>query len=259
VPWAYEVPCQVEMGWDGQQYELRATYCVEPLVVLDCGEVAGVDLGEVHLTVAHDGTTTTILNGGHVRSIRRYQNKLKGKLDAKIDRKPKGSKRKRRVVRSKKEQLRRVAHQLRDALHKLSSTLVSTLHKRGVQTVVIGDIRDIRKRTECGHAANQRLHQMPSGLLRHMLSYKAQRFGMEVVLVDERYTTRTCPACGHRYKPNGRMYRCRTKECGFVFHRDGVGAINIRQKYTGSGLVVGAMASPTGVRYHPHLRRSAAA
>ena len=44
--------------------------------------------------------------------------------------------------------------------------------------------------------------------------------------------------------------------CGFVFHRDGVGAINIRQKYTGSGPVVGAMASPTGVRYHAHLSRS---
>jgi transposase len=52
----------------------------------------------------------------------------------------------------------------------------------------------------------------------------------------------------------GRMYRCRNKECGFVFHRDGVGALNIRKKYTGSSLVVGATASPIGVRYQPHLR-----
>jgi len=91
-----------------------------------------------------------------------------------------------------------------------------------------------------------------------MLTYKAERLGMEVVLVDERYTTKTCPSCGRRYKSKGRMYRCRNPLCGFVVHRDGVGAINIRQKYTGSGLVVGVMASPTGVRYHAHLRRSAA-
>ena len=71
------------------------------------------------------------------------------------------------------------------------------------------------------HTANQRLHQMPSGMVWHMLTYKAERLGMQVVLVDERYTTRTCPASGHRYKPTGRMYRCR--HCGFVFHRDGVG------------------------------------
>jgi putative transposase len=44
-----------------------------------------------------------------------------------------------------------------------------------------------------------------------------------------------------------------------VYHRDGVGAMNIRRKYTGASLVVGAMASPSGVRYQPHLRCSAAA
>ena len=31
--------------------------------------MAGVDLGEVHLAVAHDGERTTILNGAHVRSL----------------------------------------------------------------------------------------------------------------------------------------------------------------------------------------------
>jgi putative transposase len=254
VPWSYALPCQVEMGWDGHEYELRATYRVEPLALLDHGAVAGIDLGEVHLAVAHDGTHTTILNGGQVRAVRRYQNKTKGMLSALIDRKKKGSRRTRRLIRSKKRQLRRLDHQLRDALHKQTTTLVSTLHRDGVQTVVIGDIRDIRAGTDYGPTANQRLHQMPSGIVRHMLTYKAQRLGMHVVLVDERDTTRTCPRSGHRYKPTGRLYRCR--HCGFVYHRDGVGAINIRQKYTGSGPVVGAMASPSGVRYQPHMRCS---
>jgi putative transposase len=155
LPWPWDLPCQVELGWDGQQYELRATYRVAPPLLIEEGTVAGVDLGEVHLAVAHDGTSTTILNGGYVRSVRRYQNKLKAHRNAYIDRKKKGSR-----------------------------------------------------------------------------------------------------TCGQRYKPKGRMYRCRHKECGFVFHRDGVGALNIRQEYTGSGLVVGAMASPTGVHYHAHLRCS---
>jgi putative transposase len=258
VSWAWAEPCQVEMGWDGRQYELRATYRVEPAVPLAQGEVAGVDLGEVHLAVAHDGTHTTILNGGHVRSVRRYQNKLKAQRTAYIDRKQKGSQRRRRSIQAKQKRLKKVARQLKDALHKLTTKLVSTLHERGVQTVVIGDIRNIRKHTDHGPTGNQRLHQMPSGIVRRMLTYKAQRLGMQVVLVEERYTTQSCPACGRRYKPKGRLYRCRNKQCGFVFHRDGVGAMNIRQKYTGSGLVVGAMASPIGVRYQAHLRCSAA-
>jgi putative transposase len=242
------------MVWDGTQYELRAIYAVVPAEPGEGGGVAGVDLGEVHLAVAHDGERTTIVNGAHVRALRRYQNKTKGALSARIDTKQKGSRRRRTLVRSKRKQLRRLNHQLRDALHKQTTNLVSTLHERGVQTVVIGDIRDIRKHTDHGRHGNQRIHQMPSGQVRHMLTYKAARLGMQVVVVGERYTTQTCPRCGHRYKPTGRLYRCRW--CGFSFHRDGVGAINIRRTYTGSGLVVGAMASPTGVRYHAHLSRS---
>ena len=145
-------------------------------------------------------------------------------------------------------------HQLRDALHKQTTHLVSTLHVRGVQTLAIGDLRTCRINTAVGHVGNQRIHQMPSGQVRHMLTYKAEGRGMQVVLVPEAYTSQTCPCCGKRYKPRGRVYRC--SRCGFAFHRDGVGAINIRQKYTASGPVVGAMASPIGVRYQPHLRCS---
>jgi putative transposase len=256
IPWPHGLPCQVEMGWDGDQYELRATYLVEYPTLLVEGAVTGVDLGEVHLAVAHDGTQTTILNGGHVRALRRYQNKTKGTLSALIDRKKKGSRRRKRLIRSKKRQLRRLDHQLRDALHKQTTHLVSTLHDSGVQTVAIGDLRDIRRNTDHGSHDNQRLHQMPTGMVRHMLTYKARRLGVQVALVNERNTTRTCPACGRRYQPSGRMYRCRNPKCGFVFHRDGVGSINIRRTYPGSGLVVGAMSSPIGVRYQPHLRCS---
>ncbi|MDK2786499.1 MAG: putative transposase, partial [Thermotoga sp.] len=42
--------------------------------------------------------------------------------------------------------------------------------------------------------------------------------------------------------------------CGFEWHRDAVGALNIRKKYTGESLVVGALTSPVGVRYNSHLR-----
>jgi len=49
VPWAHSLPLQVEMGWDGRQYEIRATYAVDALatVPVEDGKVAGVDLGEI--------------------------------------------------------------------------------------------------------------------------------------------------------------------------------------------------------------------
>ncbi|MCY0897435.1 MAG: zinc ribbon domain-containing protein [Firmicutes bacterium] len=75
---------------------------------------------------------------------------------------------------------------------------------------------------------------------------------MWCLLQDEAYASQECPRCGHRHKPRGRLYAC--PACKFRFHRDGDGAINIRRKYLGCGAVVGAMASPTGMWWHPHRR-----
>ena len=148
--------------------------------------------------------------------------------------------------------MKKIGRQIWDILHKQTTALVSTLHASGVQTVVIGDVRDLRKRVDYGPVANQRIHQMVTGKVRWLITYKAEWLGMRVVLQDEAYTSQECPRCGHRHKPQGRVYAC--SACGFRFHRDGIGAVNIRRKYLGLGPVVGVMASPTGVRWHPHQR-----
>jgi len=252
VNWAWDTPVWVEMGWDGQQYELRACYKVGDTPPEEEGEesnVAAVDLGEMHPAVAHEGGQTYIANGRLLRSKRRYQNKLQGKLARLLARKKRGSRRWKRLVRSQRLQLKKLHHQIQDILHKQTTRLVSTLHERGVQTVVIGDLRDIRMSANYNKKANQKIHQMLHGQVRHLITYKAERLGMRVVLQDERYSSQECPVCGQRNKPKGRVYRC---GCGFEFHRDGVGAINIRRKYLGSGPVVGAMASPIGLRFQPH-------
>jgi putative transposase len=253
LPWEWEVPKLVEIGWDGADYELRAVYVVEAKDTPRGDGVVGIDLGEVHPAVAHDGEGCFIANGRLLRSKRRYQNKLKAQLARQIDRKKKGSRRWKRLVRSKRRQLKKLDRQINDILHKQTTHLVSTLHARGVQTLVIGDVRDIRQDLDYGRHANQKLHQWLHGATRWMLTYKGERRGMVVVLQDEAYTSQTCPACGKRKKPSGRNYAC---ECGFGYHRDGVGCWNIRAMYLDLGPVVGAMASPIGLRYQPHVRCS---
>jgi len=246
VPWRWGMPTLVELGWHGSGYELRCIYKLDvPEATMGTG-VAGVDLGEIHLATVHDGVNCTIYNGRYLRSVRRYQNKAKASFSARLDRMKPGSKRRRKLARTKARTLRRLDNQLRDILHKQTTHLVSTLHTRGVQTVIIGDVRDIRKDLDYGAKANQKLHQWTHGKVRWMLTYKAERHGMRVELVDERYTTQTCPVCGARHKPRGRDYRCK---CGFSYHRDGVGALNIRQKYTGAIPIVADMIPAVGVRY----------
>ena len=60
-----------------------------------------------------------------------------------------------------------------------------------------------------------------------------------------------------KVKRTNRNYHC--NHCGFAYHRDGVGAINLYNKVSGFILspVVGVMVSPIGVRFHPHLCKHA--
>jgi len=253
--WLWQLPQTVVIHWTGTQYEAIATYKQEQPYVQPQGEkVAGVDLGEVHMAVSHDGEHTLILNGRLLRSKVQYRNKQQAELNSRIDgRMKKGSKRRIRLIRSKKRQLKKIEHQIADIEHKQTTRLITTLYQAGVQTVVIGDVRTIRQDNDVGHANNQKIHQWSHGSVRFKLTYKAERLGMQVALQDEHYTSRTCPCCGHvRSKVKGRVFRC--PKCGWTYHRDGVGSINIRHKYLGQLPVVGAMAPPTGIRFRPHTR-----
>ncbi len=256
--WLWDLPQTVVIHWTGTQYEAIATYRMKETEAKPLGsEVAGIDLGEVHMAVSHDGTQTHILNGRLLRSKRQYRNKLIEHLSKKIDKKKKGSRCRKKLIRSKHKQLRKLKHQIKDIEHKQTSRLVSTLYREGVQTVVIGDVRAIRQDNDTGSTNNQKIHQWSHGQVRRLLTYKAERRGMSVALQEERHTSRTCPKCGHRRKsrPQGRVFHCTNKACRFTWHRDAVGACNIRHKYRGEfGIphVVAEMAPATGIRFAPH-------
>jgi putative transposase len=251
-------PKRVEVGWDGDQYELRCQYEVEPEEKPKGDKTAGIDVGEIHLAAVYTGSKSWTVNGRELRSLRRQQNRTKARLDSKIDRKEYGSRKWKRLVRARDRQLTKIRSQIKDLLHKQSTRLVKTLHERRVGTVVVGDLTGIRESIDYGSAANQRLHQWAYNEFVRMIEYKARLCGMTVQRVGEAYTSQTCPSCGSKHKPHGREYIC---GCSFEGHRDLVGAANIRRKYLGqnepqgsSFRVAGDMASPTGVRYRPHMR-----
>ncbi len=70
------------------------------------------------------------------------------------------------------------------------------------------------------------------------ITYKAERLGMKVEQVDPAYTSQECPACGARNKAQDRTYVC--AECGWMGHRDKVGAINISRRASLSDKRIGA-------------------
>ncbi|MFI1396030.1 RNA-guided endonuclease InsQ/TnpB family protein [Streptomyces sp. NPDC020681] len=66
------------------------------------------------------------------------------------------------------------------------------------------------------------------GVFLTILHAKAESAGREVVAVDPRNTSRTCPACGHVAKenrPTQEKFHC--VSCGHTAHADTVGALNV--------------------------------
>jgi len=145
-PWQWAKPKQVEIGWKQQGgYQLRAVYMTEAHAQPTDNLVAAVDLGELRSATTHDGEQTVIYNGRLIKSKVAYRNKITALLQERLSKTQQGSHRRKRLVRTKKRQVAKINHQINDILHKQTQHIVSTLHERGVQTLVIGDIRDIRK------------------------------------------------------------------------------------------------------------------
>ncbi|MFE1322736.1 RNA-guided endonuclease InsQ/TnpB family protein [Kitasatospora phosalacinea] len=66
------------------------------------------------------------------------------------------------------------------------------------------------------------------GVFLTILHAKAESAGREVVAVDPRNTSRTCPACGHtnaENRPAQERFHCLS--CGHTAHADTVGAVNV--------------------------------
>ncbi len=197
---------------------------IEP-VMRTTGASVAVDMGEIHPAVATDGNTALVISARELRSTGQGLAKAISILDArKAGMKP-GSKRYRRMAKAKAKARRKASARQKDILHKVSRAVVDYAVETNAKEIVIGDVRDIADGVNNGNRFNQKISLWPHGKLRSYIAYKALLGGIETLLEDEHHTTQTCPCCGNKKKPKGRVYKCGV--CGFVGHRDVVGASNI--------------------------------
>jgi putative transposase len=197
---------------------------LEP-VLCTTGTSVAVDMGEIHPAVVTDGNTARVLCARALRSSGQGLAKAISLLEARKARMKPGSKRYRRLAKAKAKARRKAAARQRDILHKVSHAVVDYAVEANAREIVIGDVREIAEGVNIGKNTNQKISLWPHGKLRSYIAYKALIQGMATVLENEAYTSQTCPGCGNRRKPKGRVYRC--SRCGFVGHRDVVGASNI--------------------------------
>ena len=215
------------------------------------GEAMAVDLGMKNLaaTACTDGSTS-LWPGGELAAIERYFEKQKSKTSRSGSQKACALNHKR-------------AHQRSHLLHSFTKSLVRDADARGVSTIIVGSLKDIREGKSWGAGGNQNFHKWPFDRITRMLAYKARLKGISVVNIDESYTSQTCCKCNTVNKASRKhrgLYIC--KNCGAVMNADVNGAVNILTRYLPEQIRVswssGCLAQPAVNRFTWRNTRSSA-
>lgn len=203
----------------------------------DC--VAAVDLGIINIaTIAFQTGESIMVSGKGILAADQWANKQSAKCKPKNWSKGKAESRQSEKFKA----YRRKAGNVRNlAVHNLTRFIIDECTKRGVGTLVIGDLKGIREDADHGKAGNQKLHAWPFAEVRRQLEYKGEEAGVKVVAVNERGTSSHCHLCGKKgaREPRG-VLKC--KECGILINSDVNGAFNILNKVSPVPIGVGVEA-----------------
>ena len=181
---------------------------------LESGGIMGVDLGIKCPAVCctDTGKVKFVGNGRKNKTMRRHFQAKRKKL---------GKAKKFNAIKRLSNKEQRI---MKDIDHKLSREIVNCAIRNGVATIKLEEIANVRQQTRKSRKNNRSLSNWSFYRLASFIEYKAKLAGIQVEYVDPAYTSQICPACGRQNHANDRTYHC---ECGFMSHRDIVGAMNI--------------------------------
>lgn len=138
-----------------------------------------------------------------------------------------------------------------DRLHKIARHIIEGAEERNA-VIVVGDLGGIRKDNDKGRYVNDKTHKMPFARLLNYIEYKAHDTGIDVQLVDEYDTSKTCNRCAcEGVRATQGRFEC--PECGLDDNADKNGALNIGKRALGK---FSKPLSEAGLYWHSPKRRS---
>ena len=219
---------------EGNKCDIIVVYEVEDIMPLpDNGRYLSIDLGLHNLMTCYDSTNgDTFIVGRKYLSICNYYNKEIARVQSQWSslqnekgiKYPKSSKHIQQIYKKKN-------NSINDYLHKVTRYIVSYCVENQINTVVIGDITNIRKDNDLGNVTNQKLHSLPFAKIYMMLQYKLKMKGITLVKQSEAYTSQTSPLSRDVSKESAqksnRIKRGLYKDGDKIWNADSVGAYNI--------------------------------
>jgi len=188
---------------------------------------AGIDLGVNNLmTVYVENGESFLVNGRPLKSIAFYWQERIANYQSKINKS--GCKKSRRLKRMHEKAKLQAKHYINTAVKQT----VEKLYQLGVSRIVVGYPKKIARNSDKGKKQNFILsHVWRFNYVIKRLKEVAEEYGISVEVVNEAFTSKTCPLCG---KPHDGarfvrgLFKCPAGE--LVFNADLVGAFNILKK-----------------------------
>ena len=205
----------------GKYYlHIPVTYDVEESNISDICNVVGIDRGINFAVATYDSNKKSkFVSGKAIKQKRAHFSKLRKELQM---RRTPSSRRRLKAIGQRENRW------MQDVNHCVLKALVEMNPKHTF--FVLEDLTNVRNATERVKTKNRYVTVSWSFYdLEQKLMYKAAEHGQKVIKVDPRYTSQTCPKCGHTESANRNKYKhifcCRN--CGYTSNDDRIGAMNL--------------------------------
>ena len=195
---------------------------IDSLSLNDVINVVGIDRGIRFPVTAYDSQgKTTFYSGKDIKEKRAHYASLRKQLQQVGT---PSSRRRLKAIGSRENRF------VNDVNHCISKAL--TANNPGGTLFVLEDLTGVRKATERVRVKNRYIQvSWPYYNLEQKIIYKAHKNHQEVIKVNPKYTSQTCPKCGHVSKSNrdkkNHIFRC--KNCGYESNDDRIGAMNLHR------------------------------
>lgn len=162
---------------------------IDGTLLQDNGRHMSIDLGLDNLAtiVTNTGSHPVLVNGKGLKSINQYYNKRKARYQSIA----KQMNDRRHYTNRLYRLTRKRNFKIEDALHKISKFIVDTAISNQITTIVIGNNKNWKQSISLGRKTNQSFVSIPHQRLIEKIIYKAQTYGINVVLTEESYTSGT--------------------------------------------------------------------
>ena len=175
---------QVRLVPKGNHIVVEIIYNVEYKLKEDNSRYASIDLGLNNIVALSSNVCNSILyNGRPLKSVNRYYNKHKVELQSKLGSNKYTSKRINRLT------FRR-NNKIKDYMHKLSSAIIQYMEANTLNTLIVGKNDGWKTNICIGRVNNQNFVSIPFNMLISMLEYKCKLAGINVIIVNEAYTSK---------------------------------------------------------------------